>query len=308
MSSGHAETGHDTTCQSGAPVFFSNPLMSDVESDWSPVHDAAFNGRVLALQKLITKGKCVNLNTLDQVSPLHGACVKGHAACAKLLIENGANVNSSTVHGQTPLTEACARGHVTCVSLLLHHGASPVGSGQSPSPIHCAAAKGHPECIEALVQFGADVDQHSDQSGSPLNVACSNQSLSTAKKLLQLGASVNHSVSGELPLHIAARLSNPELLSLLLDHGADRSLRNQEGKKPLDLAPPHSLAEKLLRQAGGVSPLMQLCRLSVRKAVGKQRLAGIYDLHLPTELQVYLLYQSQPWGDETHGRTFSNSL
>lgn len=66
------------------------------------------------------------------------------------------------------------------------------------------------------------------------------------------GASVNHSVSGELPLHIAARLSNPELLSLLLDHGADRSLRNQEGKKPLDLAPPHSLAEKLLRQAGGI--------------------------------------------------------
>lgn len=40
------------------------------------------------------------------------------------------------------------------------------------------------------MQFGADVDQHSDQSGSPLNVACSNQRLSTAKKLLQLGEEV----------------------------------------------------------------------------------------------------------------------
>ncbi|KAF0026522.1 hypothetical protein F2P81_021259 [Scophthalmus maximus] len=225
--------------------------MSDVESDWSPIHDAAFNGRVLALRRLVTQGTCVNVNTLDRVSPLHGACIQGHAACAKLLMENGAHVNSSTVDGHTPLSEACARGHATCVSLLLQQGATPVGTSQSSSPIHRAAAKGHPECIAPLVQYGADVDQHIDQSGSPLHVACSNQHLSAARKLLQLGATVNKGVSGDLPLHIAARLSHPELVSLLLDHGADQGLRNLEGKRPLDLAPPNSPAERLLRQAGG---------------------------------------------------------
>lgn len=46
---------------------------------------------------------------------------------------------------------------------------------------------GHAECIELLAQYGADVDQHVDQSGLPLHVACSNQHLSTVKKLLQLG-------------------------------------------------------------------------------------------------------------------------
>ncbi|CAN9497690.1 unnamed protein product [Ophioblennius macclurei] len=252
MSAGHKETRKDATCQSGEVVFFSNPLMSDFESDWSPVHDAAFNGRILALKKLLAQGACVNVNTLDRVSPLHGACMQGHAACAKFLMENGANVNGSTVDGQTALTEACSRGHVTCVSLLLQHGADSRGSDSSGSPIHSAAAKGHPECIEPLVRSGADVDQHIDQLGSPLQVACSNQRLSAAKKLLQLGASVNRIVSGDAPLHIAARLSSPELLSVLLAHGADRSLLNSEGKKPLEVAPPGSVAEKLLRQAEGI--------------------------------------------------------
>ncbi|XP_071395073.1 ankyrin repeat and SOCS box protein 9-like isoform X1 [Centroberyx affinis] len=296
MSAGHKENPRDNTCQTGPAVFFSKPLMSDIESDWSPIHDAAFNGRILTLRSLIAQGTCVNLSTLDQVSPLHGACIQGHVACTKLLVENGANVNSPTVDGKTALSEACARGHVTCVSLLLQHGATPMGTSQSSSPMHRAAAKGHPECIETLVQHGADVDQHIDQSGSPLHMACSNQHLSTARKLLQLGASVNSSVSGDSPLHIAARLSSPELVSVLLDHGADRSLRNTEGKQPLDLAPPNSLAERLLGEAGGESRLMQLCRLYIRKIVGKERLGGIHDLHLPTELKKYLLYQSDQGG------------
>ncbi|KAI3356284.1 hypothetical protein L3Q82_017529 [Scortum barcoo] len=294
MAAGHKETPADTPCQSGTVVFFSNPLMSDVESDWSPIHEAAFNGRVLALQRLIAQGTCVNLNTLDQVSPLHGACMQGNVACAKLLMENGANVNSSTVDGKTPLSEACARGHVTSVSLLLQHGATPLGTSQTSSPIHRAAAKGHPECIESLVRYGADVDQYVEQSGFPLHVACSNQHLSTVKKLLQLGAAVNGSVCGDSPLHIAARLSSTELVSVLLDHGADGSLRNSAGKRPLDLAPPNSPVERLLRQAGGVPPLMQLCRLHIRRTVGKHRLGGIHDLHLPTEVKQYLLYESDP--------------
>ena len=70
--------------------------------------------------------------------------------------------------------------------------------------------------------------------------------------LLCSGARVNSSVSGESPLHIAARLSSPELVSVLLDHGGDVSLRNSEGKQPVDLAAPSSLVERLLRQAGGI--------------------------------------------------------
>ncbi|KAF3843184.1 hypothetical protein F7725_002033 [Dissostichus mawsoni] len=275
--------------------FFSNPLMSDTESDWSPIHDAAFNGRVLALQRLIAQGVCVNLNTLDQVSPLHGACLQGHTACAKLLMENGANVSKAPLlmvqqwMDKLPYQKP-VRGHVTCVTLLLQHGASPLGTSLTSSPIHRAAAKGHIECIEPLVQHGADVDQFIDQSGFPLHVACSNQHLSYSEQQRVRRVSAAH----------RRPLSSPELVSVLLDHGGDVSLRNAEGKQPLDLAPPSSLVERLLRQAGGASPLMQLCRQNIRNTMGKQRLGRILDLQLPTEVKQYLLYKSDPGGDLLH--------
>ncbi|KAM9804802.1 LOW QUALITY PROTEIN: ankyrin repeat and SOCS box protein 9-like [Neosynchiropus ocellatus] len=309
MSAGEAERRRGEQ----APSFFSNPLMSDPESDWSPMHDAAFNGRVLALQSLIAQGTRVNLSTLDRVTPLHAACLQGHAACAKLLVESGANVNLASADGHTALARACGGGRVSCAALLLQHDASPRGSCPASSPMHAAAAKGQrsrapplpvkakltaadrlagqPGCMETLVRHGADVDQRVHPAGTPLQVACSNQHLSAAEKLLQLGACVNAETSGDSALHIAARLSHPKMVSLLLTHGADPRLRNREGQRPLDLAPAGSLAEQLLRQAGGPA-LMQLCRLCIRRTLGKTRLSGIHALHLPTELKLYLLFQT----------------
>lgn len=46
--------------------------------------------------------------------------------------------------------------------------------------------------MEPLVQHGADVDQVIDRQGSPLHVACSNQHLSTVKKLLELGENISN--------------------------------------------------------------------------------------------------------------------
>lgn len=65
------------------------------------------------------------------------------------------------------------------------------------------------------------------------------------------GANVNRTVSGESALHTAARMSCPEIVSILLEHGADHNLRNPEGKLPMDLAPSNSLMAKLLKEVGG---------------------------------------------------------
>ncbi|CAL8322258.1 unnamed protein product [Merluccius merluccius] len=204
-------------------------------------------------------------------------------------------VNSATVDGTTPLSEACARGHKTCVSLLLQHGATPLGpAGHFCSPLHRAAAEGHLECVVALVEHGADVDQHAEHSGTPLCAAVANQHLNTARKLLQLRASANSSVDGESLLHTAARLSNPELVSVLLDHGADGSARNLQGKRPVDLAPPNSLVQRMLGASRGIPIpcLKQLCRLRIRRTVDKERLDGVSALLIPIELKDYLLYRT----------------
>ncbi|KAJ8415115.1 hypothetical protein AAFF_G00008130 [Aldrovandia affinis] len=282
----------DPRSQFESGVYFSNPLMSDVESDWSPLHDAAYHGRLLSVRTLIGQGTCVNLVSLDRVSPLHVACLQGHTACAKLLIDHGANVDVTTVDRKTPLSDACARGQVTCVRLLLQHGATPHGPTDSASPIHQAAVKGHTECLEALVQQGADVDRWSEHLGTPLYTACTNQHLSMAKKLLQHGADVNSGKGGDSPLHVGARLGQPELVAALLDHGANPSARDTAGNRPVDCAAPNSATETLLTQRGGTTHLTQLCRLAVRGVLGRERLCKINTLPIPTELKEYLLYRS----------------
>ncbi|XP_068036117.1 ankyrin repeat and SOCS box protein 9 isoform X3 [Anomalospiza imberbis] len=164
-----------------------NPLMRDFVSDWSPLHEASIHGRLLSLKKLIEQGNDVNLVTADQVSPLHEACLGGHAACASVLLKHGAQVDGVTVDWHTPLFNTCVSGSVACLNLLLEHGASPHPPCDLASPIHEAAKRGHVQCVELLASRGVNIDHNIKHLGTPLYVACENQQVNCARKLLESG-------------------------------------------------------------------------------------------------------------------------
>ncbi|XP_074823392.1 ankyrin repeat and SOCS box protein 9 [Natator depressus] len=231
----------------------SNPLMSDFVSDWSPLHDASIHGRLLALKKLITQGSSVNLITADHVSPLHEACLGGHPACASVLLKHGAQVNGVTIDWHTPLFNACVSGNVACLNLLLQHGASPHAPCDLASPIHEAAKRGHIECVESLTSNGVNIDLNIKHLGTPLYVACENEQVACAKKLLESGASANGGKDLDSPLHAAARNSNADLVHLLIDFGADVRAKNAEGKRPVELVPPSSTLTQIFVQKEGSS-------------------------------------------------------
>lgn len=50
----------------------------------------------------------------------------------------------------------------------------------------------------------------------------------------------------ETPLHGAARQSSAEIITMLLEFGADINAKNTAFERPVDVAPPHSLVEKVL--------------------------------------------------------------
>uniref|UniRef100_A0A8C4RKI2 Ankyrin repeat and SOCS box protein 11 n=1 Tax=Erpetoichthys calabaricus TaxID=27687 RepID=A0A8C4RKI2_ERPCA len=260
-------------------------------ADRSPLHEAAFHGRLLSLKTLIAQGFNVNIVTIDRVSPLHEACLGGHVACAKVLLENGANVNSVTIDGVTPLYNACCSGSAACVNVLLEYKAKPQLECQLPSPIHEAAKRGHRECMEILLAHGVNIDQETSQLGTPLYVACSFQRPDCVKKLLELGANVERGRLQDTPLHAAARKSSVKVVDLLIDYGADVKWRNTEGKRPIDLAAPNSSVEKALLLREGPAALTQLCRLCIRKCLGRLRLHKVTSLELPERLKEFLLYR-----------------
>ncbi|XP_070769239.1 ankyrin repeat and SOCS box protein 5 [Enoplosus armatus] len=261
-------------------------------ADRSPLHDAASQGRLLALRTLILQGHSVNVLTIDHVTPLHEACVGDHVACARALIDAGANVNASTIDGVTPLFNACTVGSVACAEILLENGAKPQSLVYHPSPIHEATCKGHYGCVEALVTWGADVDMDIPHLGTALYTACVCQELECARKLLREGANVQKGKSLDSPLHAAAEKDCTAVVKLLLDFGADINARNTEFQRPVDVAPPSSLTEGFLLLYE-VTPrlLSQVCRQCIRNCVGRDRLHLLSHLPLPNRLRNYLQYQ-----------------
>ncbi|XP_053312933.1 ankyrin repeat and SOCS box protein 11 isoform X2 [Spea bombifrons] len=260
-------------------------------ADRSPLHEAAFHGRLLSLKTLIAQGFNVNILTIDRVSPLHEACLGGHVSCAKVLLENGAHVNIVTIDGITPLYNACSCGSVACVSMLLDYRAEPELETQLAFPLHEAIVQGHRECAEILIAYGSNINKEVQNVGTPLYLACVHQRTDCVKKLLELGANVNHGKVRDTPLHAAARKSSEEIVKLLIDYGANVKNKNMDGKYPVELSEPRSTVEQALLLGEGPATLTQLCRLCIRKCLGPSCLKLVPKLQLPERLERYLLYR-----------------
>ncbi|XP_063314226.1 ankyrin repeat and SOCS box protein 5 isoform X1 [Pelobates fuscus] len=261
-------------------------------ADRSPLHEAASQGRLLALKTLLSQGYNVNTLTIDHVTPLHEACLGDHVGCARTLLEAGANVNATTIDGVTPLFNACSRGSASCVELLLEYGAKAHWESCLPSPTHEASSKGHSECLDILISWDIDVDQDIPHLGTPLYVACKGQHIMCVKKLLYAGANVQRGRHLDTPLHAAAQQSNIDIVSLLLDFGADINAKNVDFKRPVDVAAAKSLVERhLVSYEATPCSLCQLCRLCIRDCLGRSNFHLIPQLQLPTVLKDFLQYR-----------------
>ncbi|XP_036425176.1 ankyrin repeat and SOCS box protein 5 isoform X2 [Colossoma macropomum] len=278
-------------------VWNASAVILDIDSgswaDRSPLHDAASQGRLLALKTLIAQGHSVNALTVDHVSPLHEACIGNHVSCARTLIDSGANVNVTTIDGVTPLFNACSTGSVTCLELLLECGARPQAMAPcQPSPIHEAASRGHSQCVEVLISWGADVDYETRNMGTPLYTSCRCREFVCARKLLDGGANVQRGRLMETPLHAAAQRDSVGIVKLLLEFGADVNARNLSFKRPVEVAPPGGLTEGfLLIYEATPRSLGQLCRQQIRECLGRTRLHLIPHLPLPKALKKFLQYR-----------------
>ncbi|XP_007189048.2 ankyrin repeat and SOCS box protein 5 isoform X2 [Balaenoptera acutorostrata] len=222
-------------------------------------------------------------------SPLHEAASQGRLLALRTLLSQ---VNAITIDGVTPLFNACSQGSPSCTELLLEYGAKPQLESCLPSPTHEAASKGHHECLEILISWGIDVDQDIPHLGTPLYVASMSQQFHCVRKLLYTGADVQKGKYWDTPLHAAAQQSCTEIVNLLLEFGADVNAKNTELLRPVDVATSSSLVERLLLQHEATpSSLCQLCRLCIRNYIGRPRLHLIPQLQLPTLLQNFLQYR-----------------
>ena len=186
--------------------------------------------------------------------PLNEACATGNIDLIELLIDNGADVNCND--GLTPLSIAYnskVDNWYEISRILIENGASlnyiTEYSGGKSSVLQDivavrpgAALPGYkPENKEEVIKsFDYAIEECDHDNVNWMRVlqnSVSNNRIEIVKFLLdQENCTVNDTSVGITALMFAARDSTPEMVQLLLDYGADKSIKSTDGKTAYDYA------------------------------------------------------------------------
>ncbi len=225
---------------------------ADPDAPWDNGLTMLMQGDAPTVQVLLRHDANVHARDSYGGTALHGVRTP---EIARLLVEHGADVNAPTTparednatRGATPLQLALltsGRRGLEMPNALLALGADPTvrdGIGRSTLG-YCTGVAG----LRLMEAYGLDPLERLPDSGTLLHNllrmtsvhASVPQDVVTLDHLLGLGLDINAiDRAGQTMLHVAAtRMDNPADIQLLLDRGADRRVRDAQGKRPKDLA------------------------------------------------------------------------
>ncbi|SDY87024.1 Ankyrin repeat-containing protein [Bacillus sp. 166amftsu] len=107
------------------------------------------------------------------------------------------------------------------------------------TPLHLAAYFGHKEIASFLLKKGTNlhVKAKNQNENTSLQAAIANKKIEMATFLIEQGADVNAVQSGGWTgLHEAALLGDEKIVALLIENGADKSIKKNDGKTAYDIA------------------------------------------------------------------------
>lgn len=205
---------------------------------------AAGYGCQKIVKELLNKGVDPNQKDSGGNTPLFEAVNSGHFETVKLLLAKGANVNQSVNSGWTPLMIAVANNHHKIVTLLLNKGADANSRcGKGISPLFLATEQSDETMQEILLKAGAEpltsdeMNRIMRQWSKQLMSEIKRGNIAEVKSFLEKGVSVNHiDLNGATPLCIAAGCGQVEIVTLLLEKGADKGHGSSPEEDPLHYA------------------------------------------------------------------------
>ena len=189
---------------------------------------------------LLETGAAVSARSTNRFTPLLFAAQQGNLEAADLLLSAGADVNESApdgIGGNTnarsrfvPDTDAAAllvaidSGHPELARFLLARGADPDHDGAGRTALHAAVQRKMPEVVAALLDHGADPDPRMTKR------------LPFVSRRITQNNGMTPSNIGATPFFLAASYNDLESMKILVEGGADPTLRTDDETTALMVA------------------------------------------------------------------------
>lgn len=156
------------------------------------------------------------------------------------MIERGFDINSYE-YGATnhPLLKAARHGYMDMALYLLDQGANiNVKDWKGNSALSLAVWEGKIEMAKFLVTKGIDVDARNEHNWNALMQAIHQGHQELVEILIEKGSDVNavDEEQGATPLILAAHFCLERIAKLLLENGADKTMKNKKGETAADTA------------------------------------------------------------------------
>ncbi|MGK5595566.1 MAG: ankyrin repeat domain-containing protein [Parachlamydiaceae bacterium] len=272
------------------------------DENHSAIFIAIKKGNLANVKAFIKGGIDLNHQNDFGESPLHLAIKDGTPEMIRLLIQHGADpYKRSKIGGDSPFVATIKNKNVAQVQAFTEGGVDLNYAKEEYDPLALCIAidEGTPEILKLLLQHGAD--PHKSSIGiSPFLSVIKKHDLEKALAFIEGGVDINriYDVYGT-PLHYALVYGTPEIIKLLLQHGADPHLCDEWGNSPFILAIRRKNLQNVLTFIeGGVDLNYPYSHINNRTAL---HVAAQYAI--PSEIIKLLLhhganpYQCDKWGN-----------
>jgi len=234
----------------------------------TPFMEAVRGAITASIEKLASSGADTSTRNIRGDTPLHIAVNMDKPDIVAILIKMNASIHARNTKNRTPFQTSLTVSP-RMVSALLTGGRVNIPDDMGNSTLHVAIQeRASVDIIKTIINSGARINTVDNNGKTPLRLAVDMNSYDAAKIIADSGAdpfmaavdnktpaeisfakgaecvralfsgrAINsRDSSGNTILHLAARYGNPEVINILIQLGANRTLRNIATESPYDIA------------------------------------------------------------------------
>jgi ankyrin repeat protein len=234
----------------------------------TPLMEATICGLLASVEKLSSGGADTSTRNIQGDTPLHIAVDMERIDIVNVLLRTGVSIHAHNTKNRTPFQISLSKSPQMAAALLGGNRIL-IPDDFGNSVLHIALLeKSSDEIIRAIINQGAKINVVDNNGKTPLRLAIDLENWPAVKTIADSGAdpflaavdnkspaeisfikgqmciravfsgkAINaKDSSGNTILHLAARLGSPEIISILYELGANKTIKNTSSESPSDIA------------------------------------------------------------------------